>query len=311
MTRIVITKRHAKKSPNCKWDWSGFCTDKSMSTECGLSRQCNHYECQDENVCNKATSCRWDRWKGCHDKSSKTQCGVNTSEMMCKKAVNCKWDRWEGCTDKSSTTQCGVNTSAMMCKKAVNCKWDRWEGCHDKTSTECGLSRACNYYECQDESMCNKGTGCKWDKWNNACVRPDSNVATCGVGLSCNDFACNTEEKCIKTKKCTWDRWDGCKAQICACPMIYAPVCGENGKDYSNTCSAECEGVKVSCAGKCPCKDKPSTAECGVTIPCDGKDCKGDKKMCLKARRCNWDRYYGCKDQWNTVKCGLSKTCYY
>merc|ERR1719222_1114006 len=73
--------------------------DKSSSTECGLSRQCNHYECQDENVCNKARSCKWDTWKGCTDKSSSTECGLSRQcnpyecqdENVCNKARSCKW----------------------------------------------------------------------------------------------------------------------------------------------------------------------------------------------------------------------------
>ena len=37
-------------------------------------------------------------------------------------------------------------------------------------------------------------------------------------------------------------------------------MCGVDGKTYSNTCYAACEGgggvgVAVSCAGECPCKD--------------------------------------------------------
>merc|ERR1719334_2900849 len=49
------------------------------------------------------------------------------------------------------------------------------------------------------------------------------------------------------------------------CTLLYAPVCGINGKNYGSSCFARGAGVQVACQGRCPCIGGSCTDDRGVT----------------------------------------------
>lgn len=57
--------------------------------------------------------------------------------------------------------------------------------------------------------------------------------------------------------------------ESCACPEVWAPVCGEDGNTYGNDCEASCAGVPIASQG-----------ECGGPVECvDDTQCAPDE-MC-------------------------------
>ena len=71
---------------------------------------------------------------------------------------------------------------------------------------------------------------------------------------------------------------------VCFCPAIYAPVCGANGKLYSNACVAGCAKTGVKCpaasAGPpCTCAKPPPPPTRPASKPPLPKHCEGGEGM--------------------------------
>ena len=90
---------------------------------------------------------------------------------------------------------------------------------------------------------------------------------TCGSSAECG-----TEEFCsIANGVCLTPKSLGfCKAKPDVCAQVLAPVCGCDGKTYSNSCEASIAGISVAATGVCGAGCGGVTAaKCGANEFCD------------------------------------------